>query len=164
MAERFSKPHSTKFQQMLLKLQNLPASFRQIVLLITLLFLSASCQQKTESGSSGELSLTTTQSPRQTILKVAKAAQTCWFKTKDPAFVNFRLASEVNSHAGRPRFLLVPKSNLAGLPLLVVQAESLSGKTKVQSFGPLLSTDSGKRINADILRWASGNRNCSSSA
>ena len=123
----------------------------------------SSCQQT--GGPAEALSLKTKAGASQTITKMAKIAQTCWFKSKDKAFAKYKLAAEVNSYAGRPRFLLVPKHNPGGLPLLVVQAESKgtqsSGKySAVDIFGPILSTSSGKRIASDIERWSSGNTSC----
>lgn len=99
------------------------------------------------------------------MVKIAKAAQTCWFKSKDVAFRNYRLANEVNSPAGRPRILLVPKSDPSALPKLVVQAEkkgdTTSGNfTDIQAYGPILSTSSGSRITNDVKRWATGNGEC----
>ena len=96
---------------------------------------------------------------------IAKAAQKCWFQSKDRAFNGLRLSSEVNSHAGRPRILLVKKSDPRGLPQLVVQAQKAgsgtSGNyTRIESFGPLLQTRSGIRINVDISRWSTGNTSC----
>ena len=76
-----------------------------------------------------------------------------------------RMSNEVNSYAGRPRFLLVKRSDPNGLPLLVVQAEkkgsSTSGTyTNIQTFGPLLQTTNGKRITDDVSHWSKGNTDC----
>lgn len=125
----------------------------------------SACQSTEEA--SGNISINTNQDARSAVVHMAKAAQTCWFKSKDPAFKSFTLAAEVNSHAGRPRFLIVPKSNPRDLPLLVVQAEakgtSSSGKfTNIQSFGPLLQGKEATRINADIRRWSKGQGGCAS--
>jgi hypothetical protein len=99
------------------------------------------------------------------MVSIAGAAQNCWFASRDRAFLNYRLAEEVNSHAGRPRILLVPKADPSGLPHLVIQAErrgdAATGKyTDVQTYGPMLSTASGKRITEDVARWADGNTSC----
>ena len=122
----------------------------------------ASCQTGSPSGA---LSINTSNPPRPSIVNLARTAQTCWFKSGDRAFRPYRLASEVNSHAGRPRFLLVPRNNPTGLPALVVQAENRRSEatgnyTNLQTFGPLLSSNSGKRITDDIRRWNSGNSSC----
>ena len=90
--------------------------------------------------------------------QVAIAAHRCWFATNDPAFRGYSFANELNSFSGRPRFLLVPKGNFGGRPLLVVQAQGPAGK--VSAFGPLMDGPEGKRISADIDRWAAGNQEC----
>ncbi|MEM9278269.1 MAG: hypothetical protein AAGA76_06825 [Pseudomonadota bacterium] len=128
-----------------------------------LLFLIlASCQNGTPSEN---LSINTKQVPVQAMVSIARAAQKCWFKSKDPAFRDFRLSDEVNSPAGRPRFLLVKRIDPNGLPQLVVQAEqkgdTTTGKfTNIQTFGPLLQTGNGKRITDDVRRWSKGNAEC----
>jgi len=94
--------------------------------------------------------------------QVAQAAYRCWFKSGDAAFRNYSFANELNNFSGRPRFLLVPKNNYGGRPLLVVQAEGAAGR--VETFGPLLDQAQGSRVNADIARWASGNTSCGSAA
>jgi len=94
--------------------------------------------------------------------QVAIAAHKCWFAAKDPAFRDMSFANELNSFSGKPRFLLVPKRNFAGKPLLVVQAEGPAGK--VSAFGPLMDGPLGARISADIGRWSAGDGNCAGSA
>ncbi len=90
--------------------------------------------------------------------QVATAAHRCWFASRDPAFKDYSLANELNSFTGRPRFLLVPKGNYGGRPLLVVQAEGSAAR--VETFGPLMGQPAGSRIDADIDRWASGSTAC----
>lgn len=134
-----------------------------ILLPLCLFTLLAACQNK---GSPAQnLSINTSQAPVQSVAAIARVAQTCWFKSKDPAFSEYRMSNEVNSYAGRPRFLLVRRKDPNGLPHLVVQAESKgdtsSGKyTNIQTFGPLLQTSSGKRISDDVRRWSKGNKSC----
>lgn len=94
--------------------------------------------------------------------QVAISAHRCWFAASDPAFRAYSFANELNSFSGRPRFLLVPKGNFGGRPLLVVQAEGASGR--VTAFGPLMDGPQGGRISADIDRWAAGNAGCGSAA
>ena len=94
--------------------------------------------------------------------KVALAAHTCWFASKDPAFRAYGFANELNSMSGQPRFLLVPKGNFGGRPLLVVEARGAAAK--VDAFGPLLDGEHGKRISADLNRWASGDPSCTARA
>lgn len=90
---------------------------------------------------------------------VAIAAHKCWIASKDPAFRNYRFANELSSYSGNPRFLLVPAKNYGGLPLLVVQAQSGSGR--VEHFGPLVNEKIGGRISADLARWTGGDTSCS---
>jgi len=119
-----------------------------------------------QTGSPSEnLSIRTSQAAVPTMVAVAQAAQKCWFKSKDPAFRDFRMSNEVNSPAGRPRFLLVKRIDPNGLPVLVVQAEqkgdTASGNyTNVQTFGSLLQTGNGKRITDDVRRWSMGSKSC----
>ena len=94
--------------------------------------------------------------------QVAIAAHRCWFAANDPAFRGYSFANELNSFSGRPRFLLVPKGDFAGRPLLVVQAEGAAGR--VSAFGPLMHGAEGTRIRTDIDRWAAGNSSCHSAA
>jgi len=119
-----------------------------------------------QSGQPGKpLSYNTKSSASDTIVSIGRTVQKCWFKTGDPVFTKFKMASEVNSYAGRPRLLLVPKNNPGGLPVLVIQAEKrgsgASGTfTNVQAFGPLLSENNGSRIVADVKRWTDGSTTC----
>jgi hypothetical protein len=94
--------------------------------------------------------------------QVGRAAYQCWFASKDPAFRGYSFANELNSMSGAPRFLLVPRRNFGGRPLLVVQARGNS--SRVESFGPLLEEPLGRRINEDIARWAGGSTSCGASA
>jgi hypothetical protein len=94
--------------------------------------------------------------------QVAIAAHRCWFASKDPAFRDYSFANELNSFTGRPRFLLVPRGNFGGRPLLVVQAEGASGT--VAAFGPLMDGAAASRISADISRWSAGGTACSGAA
>ena len=124
--------------------------------------LAAACQSGSPSKS---LSINTSKKPVDALVEIAKVAQTCWFKSGDRRFSGLRMSDEANSHSGRPRFLLVKKSDPNGLPMLVVQAEqrgdSASGTyTNMQTFGPLLQTSSGKRITDDVNRWSKGNKQC----
>ena len=119
-------------------------------------FLSA-CQL---GGPSDGLNLTTSTRPITLVASIGKSIQKCWFKSKDPVFRGFRMANEANSLSGRPRLLLVPKNKPTGLPSLVVQAEKVNGATKVQVFGPLLSTNAGKAISADLRNWTAGLTTC----
>ena len=93
--------------------------------------------------------------------QVTIAAHKCWIASKDPAFKGYSLANELNSFSGTPRFLLVPKNNYGGKPLLVVQAKGNSSRVEV--FGPLMQESLGARIGSDIARWQGGSGDCSAS-
>jgi hypothetical protein len=94
--------------------------------------------------------------------QVAIAAHRCWFASRDPVFAGYSFANELNSFSGQPRFLLVPRGDFGGRPLLVVQASGAAGT--VTSFGPLLDGAAGSRIRGDIARFASGDASCGTSA
>jgi hypothetical protein len=130
--------------------------FRNGCLLLGMAFLPA-CQS---GGPVDTISLSTPAKPQTLIVSVGKLMQKCWFKSGNRTFRSFRLANETNSFAGRPRLLLVPKNKPTGLPSLVVQAENHKGATQLQIFGPLLSTQAGQAISADIKNWTSGKTTC----
>jgi hypothetical protein len=90
--------------------------------------------------------------------RVATAAHRCWFASKDPAFRDVTFANELNSFTGRPRFLLVPKRDFGGKPLLVVQAEG--APARVDAFGPMIEGAAGARIRSDVDRWTAGSSAC----
>ena len=94
--------------------------------------------------------------------QVAIAAHRCWFASNDADFRGYSFANELNSFSGRPRFLLVPKGNFGGKPLLVVQAEGAAGR--VTAFGPLMDGAQGARISNDVSRWAAGDARCGAAA
>lgn len=98
----------------------------------------------------------------RTMEQVAIAAHRCWIASRDPAFRDYSFANELNSFSGRPRFLLVPRNDFGGRPLLVVQAEGAAGR--VSAFGPLLEGEHGRRIGGDVRRWSAGDPSCSGSA
>lgn len=128
-------------------------------LIVTLAFLAA-CQsapsRPVPGGGAGK------SAALRTMEQVAIAAHRCWFAGNDPAFRAYSFANELNSFSGRPRFLLVPKGNFGGRPLLVVQAEGAAGR--VTAFGPLMDGAEGARVRTDIDRWAAGNTACASAA
>ncbi len=123
-----------------------------LVLFAGMLAILSGCQQTSRQSN---------ESPQSMMVRVATQAQACWwFKGNDPAFGKFRMAAEINSPAGRPRILIVPKDNPAGLPKLVVQAQRVTGITGVATFGPLLDSRDGMRIQEDVSRWAGGGTAC----
>jgi hypothetical protein len=93
-----------------------------------------------------------------TMERVAIAANTCWFKSNDPAFRDYRLAPELNSFSGRPRILAVPRHSPESRPMLVVQAEG--NPARLDAFGPMMQGANGERIKSDVLRWAGGGSGC----
>ena len=134
-------------------------------LLIMLFAVLTACQTGSPAANQ---SLKTNKKPVDAVVTIARIAQNCWFKSKDPAFKNTRMSNEVNSPAGRPRILLVKKNDPNGLPLLVIQAEKrgdvASGiHTNIETFGPLLQSRNGKRIVDDVRRWSKGNKDCRAS-
>ncbi len=84
----------------------------------------------------------------------------CWFATGRADFADFIYAPELNSYAGRPRILVVSRTDPGGLPKLVVEASKAKRGTSVKLFGPLLSTGSGPGISADVGRWVTGQDGC----
>jgi hypothetical protein len=136
-----------------------PGSTRRCAVLLAAVAVALSACQ---SGRQGEASPSGKSAALLTMEQVAIAAHKCWFASKDPAFKSYRMANELNSYSGRPRFLLVPAKNYEAKPLLVVQAEGSSHR--VETFGPLTSGELGPRISADIGRWASGDSGCAGSA
>ncbi len=111
------------------------------------------CQQTISKGAKGP-------SPQKIMVHIARQAQSCWFKKNDPAFAKFSMATELNSHSGRPRVLIVPRKNPGGLPKLVIQAERIVGVAGVSTFGPLLDSDAGSRIQDAVSKWAAGGKSC----
>ena len=93
-----------------------------------------------------------------TMERVAINANTCWFKSADPAFAPYRLAPELNSFSGRPRFLVVPRNSPESRPVLVVEAQG--NPAKLDAFGPMMSESSRARISHDVTRWANGAKGC----
>ncbi|MDP9839445.1 hypothetical protein J2T09_004221 [Neorhizobium huautlense] len=93
-----------------------------------------------------------------TMERVAIAANSCWFKSNDPAFRDYRLAPELNSFSGRPRILAVPRHSPESRPMLVVQAEG--NPARLDAFGPMMQGAAGQRIKSDVLRWAGGGTGC----
>ena len=125
---------------------------------IAALVLLAACQ----SGGGNGASSSGKSAALRNMEQVAIAAHRCWFASGDKAFRDYSFANELNSFSGRPRFLVVPKSNFGGRPLLVVQAEGAAGQ--VTAFGPLMDQSEGSRISADIKRWTGGDSSCASAA
>jgi hypothetical protein len=122
--------------------------------LAALAALAASCQ----SPRAPMITLNESHTALSTMERVAVAANGCWFKSSDPAFARYVMAPELNSFTGRPRILVVERSQPTGRPLLVVQAEG--NPAKLVAFGPMMSGAGGVRISADVNRWATGGKSC----
>ena len=128
-----------------------PAPPAALAVLAALMAVSlAACSPTTRSGTS----------PQSMMTHVAKQAQTCWFVKQDPAFKGYKLAPELNSFSGKPRILIVPSNNPGGLPKLVAQAERQAGQTQFTTFGPLLSSADGPRLDASLRAWSRGSKTC----
>ncbi len=98
--------------------------------------------------------------PQSLMAGVATQVQACWFRSKDKRFSKYTLSPELNSYAGRPRILLVPRGKQSSLPVLVAQAERVNGQTVFTSYGPLVGESGGDALQSDLNRWAGGERTC----
>jgi hypothetical protein len=130
--------------------------------LIAALALLAGCQTQPSAEVPAEVASSEKSAVLRNMEQVAIAAHRCWFASRDPVFAGYSFANELNSFSGQPRFLLVPRGDFGGRPLLVVQASGAAGT--VTSFGPLLDGAAGSRIRGDIARFASGDASCGTSA
>ena len=123
---------------------------------IAMMALSA-CAKNNRGGAETNALVST---PQSLMVNVAKQIQACWFRNKDPVLAPYRMAAELNSYSGKPRILIVPRKNPGGLPKLVALAERMSGRTRFSSFGPLLTTSDGPRLQASLRSWANGSKAC----
>jgi hypothetical protein len=87
---------------------------------------------------------------------VGNAMAQCWFASGETAFAGYIYSPEPN--AVTPRVLIVPKSQPAERPVLVVEAK---GASTLDSYGPLLGGPNAGRIRADLDRWSKGSTSCS---
>ena len=92
--------------------------------------------------------------------RIAERVGACWFNGGNRTFARFAYAPELNSFSGKPRILIVPKSDPAGLPQLVIEVSKGKHATVVKLFGPLLATAGGTAIQRDVERWADGSTDC----
>jgi hypothetical protein len=90
--------------------------------------------------------------------RITTGANACWFRTKDPAFAEYKMAPELNSFSGKPRLLLVARHSPEARPLLVIMAEG--DPARMQAFGPLMQGPLGPKITAGVNHWARGNSGC----
>ncbi len=94
------------------------------------------------------------------VTRIAERVGACWFDGDNDTFSRFAYAPELNSFSGKPRILVVPKDDPAGLPRLVIEVSTGKRATVVKLFGPLLATSRGTAIQADVERWADGGTDC----
>lgn len=87
---------------------------------------------------------------------VGNAMAQCWFGPGETAFAGYIYSPEPN--ATTPRVLLVPRSQPAERPVLVVEA---TGATSLNTYGPLMGGPNAARIRADLDRWSKGSTSCS---
>ena len=92
--------------------------------------------------------------------RITERIGSCWFEDGNAAFARFAYAPELNSFSGRPRILIVPKADPAGLPQLVIEVSEGEHATVVKLFGPLLAGRRSKAIQRDVERWADGGTEC----
>ena len=88
---------------------------------------------------------------------LAEAIGRCWFADADDAFTGYVYTPE--TVGGRPRILLARRDDPGGLPALVIEPRSGDA---VDIYGPIIGTELGPRIRADIDRWRSGGTACGS--
>jgi hypothetical protein len=98
--------------------------------------------------------------PYQAATRISHAIGRCWFGPGEAAFADYLYTPETDAYAGRPRVLIVPRSNPNGLPLLIVEASEAKGRTQIETYGPLLGGSESARIRADVARWAGGAEGC----
>jgi hypothetical protein len=89
---------------------------------------------------------------------VAETGRVCWIKSGDRAFRDYHLVPELDTRVGKPRILLVRRSDAQGLPALVIEATEKP--VTIDTYGPLASKSISSRINTDVQRWATGGTSC----
>lgn len=100
------------------------------------------------------------QDPATVASRLSENIGACWFAGARPAFAQYSYAPELNSFSGRPRILVVPKTDPGGLPKLVVEASEAERGASVKLFGPLMASAEASAISRDIERWAGGASGC----
>lgn len=96
--------------------------------------------------------------PVAALQTINKAGARCWTGASDSDFDRLQLVPELDTEAGRPRLLVVQRGRTEGLPALVIEAHG--SPVTIETYGPLASTRTGGRINADIMRWSAGPATC----
>ncbi|WP_265519553.1 hypothetical protein [Nitratireductor luteus] len=124
------------------------------------LLLALSAAGCTPEPMGGPLALTVeAETPTIALQHINEKGARCWMRTRDRAFRDLRLVPELDT-AGSPRLLLVHAKRAQGLPVLVIEASG--SPVKIETYGPLATTSTGGRVNADIMRWSGGSADCRS--
>lgn len=87
---------------------------------------------------------------------IAENTGKCWLQSQ--SFAPYRLAPGLDTGAGRPRILLVPRDKPEERPVLVVEASG--DPATLQAFGPLLASPLRTRIEEDLRQWVKGATSC----
>lgn len=107
----------------------------------------------------GPLALTVeANDPVKALQHINENGQRCWIKSGGRDFSELRLMPELDTRVGRPRLLVLSRKSMQGLPQLVIEAAG--NPVKIETYGPLASTGAGAQINADIMRWSAGAKDC----
>ena len=93
--------------------------------------------------------------PRAALQRIASGAARCWTGGE---IGRYAVIPELDTSAGTPRILLIEKGKTGALPSLVIEAQA--SPTRLRSFGPLAATELSGRINADVIRWSTGQAGC----
>ena len=125
-------------------------------ILVPALFAAGLAACQTGGGSPPPSSAPASNEAHNLARSVGNTIGQCWFGAGQTAFAGYIYSPEPN--AVTPRVLLVPKSQPAERPVLVVEATS--GST-LNSYGPLLGGPAAGRIQADLNRWSKGSTSCS---
>ena len=120
--------------------------------------LLASCQSRGPARDYAEFP--SNQDAVTTASGITDQMRQCWFGDARGAFAAYSYAPELNSFSGRPRVLVVEKTDPTGLPKLVVEATSSERGSSVKLFGPLMASAEAVSISRDIERWAGGATGC----
>jgi hypothetical protein len=121
-----------------------------------LAFLLAACQTAPKDYAefrSGQDAMTTA-------ARIAENVGACWFSGDRTAFADYSYAPELTSYSNRPRVLIVPADDPAGLPVLIIEASREDRETRVKLFGPLMASAEATPIARDVERWAGGSSGC----
>ncbi len=123
---------------------------------LALLALAAGCQSEPVGG---PLSIeVAAPSPISILQHINDTGQKCWIRPGKRPFRQYRMIPELDTITGTPRILLVDRKTIGGRPKLVIEATD--GPVTVNTYGPLVRTKLGARINSDIIRWSTGDKSC----